>query len=310
MNSELLNPLNSLTLYKYTNFLSYLITLYNEKKFPKVSLITGPKGIGKFTTVNHFINYIFDKESYDKNNQMIDPNSQVFKQIINQTFPNVIFLSGDDNKVKVDDIRLLKSILNKSTINNKPRFIIFDDVEKFNINSLNALLKIIEEPSNNNFFILINNQERKLLETIKSRCLETSIFLKNEDRIDVIKQIIRSNELVETLDYLTSNITPGNFVRFNKICNDHDVLNNNNYEAQIDLLIKLYKKHKNNIFLQLAIYLTNNHFYFMSKKNSKKINELNEKKVKIIKNINDLTIYNLSLYSVTNTINKLLNNEQ
>ena len=35
---------------------------------------------------------------------------------------------------------------------NKPRFIIFDDVELFNNNSLNALLKIIEEPSKNNFF--------------------------------------------------------------------------------------------------------------------------------------------------------------
>ena len=37
---------------------------------------------------------------------------------------------------------------------NKDRFIVLDDIELFNQNSLNALLKIIEEPSNSNFFLL------------------------------------------------------------------------------------------------------------------------------------------------------------
>ena len=33
-----------------------------------------------------------------------------------------------------------------------PRFIIFDDAEQLNLTSVNALLKIIEEPTKNNFF--------------------------------------------------------------------------------------------------------------------------------------------------------------
>ena len=40
------------------------------------------------------------------------------------------------------------------------RFIIFDDVELFNHNSLNALLKLIEEPTKKNYFLLINNKSR------------------------------------------------------------------------------------------------------------------------------------------------------
>ena len=35
------------------------------------------------------------------------------------------------------------------------RFIVLDDIELFNVNSLNALLKIIEEPSKKNYFILL-----------------------------------------------------------------------------------------------------------------------------------------------------------
>ena len=55
-------------------------------------------------------------------------------------------------KVKVEDIRNLKNKIYQSTILDKDRFIIFDDIELFNINSLNALLKTIEEPNKNNFF--------------------------------------------------------------------------------------------------------------------------------------------------------------
>ena len=42
------------------------------------------------------------------------------------------------------------------------------------------LLKLIEEPSENNYFILINNGRKKLIETIKSRAIETKIFLKTK----------------------------------------------------------------------------------------------------------------------------------
>ena len=61
--------------------------------------------------------------------------------------------------IKVDDIRNLKSKILQSSIIDKDRFIILDDVELFNINSLNALLKIIEEPNKKNYFILINNKQ-------------------------------------------------------------------------------------------------------------------------------------------------------
>ena len=60
--------------------------------------------------------------------------------------------------VKVEDIRHLKLKFYNLLFQIKIRFIIFDDVELFNTNSLNALLKIIEEPSKNNFFFLINNK--------------------------------------------------------------------------------------------------------------------------------------------------------
>ena len=66
-------------------------------------------------------------------------------------------------------------------IENK-RFVILDDVEMFNLNSMNALLKIIEDPGPDNYFILINNKSKPLLETIKSRCIEFHINLNSEKK--------------------------------------------------------------------------------------------------------------------------------
>jgi len=41
---------------------------------------------------------------------------------------------------------------NMSTFNNQARFILIDNIEYLNKNSVNALLKIIEEPNDNVFY--------------------------------------------------------------------------------------------------------------------------------------------------------------
>ena len=135
-------------------------------------MLSGNKGLGKSTLVNHFLYSIFDPKNYDLNNNIILSTSVLHRKIIQNIFSNIIYLKGSDYKsVKIDDIRNLKDLIFKSSLLDKDRFIILDDVELFNINSLNALLKIIEEPNKINFFILINNKSKPLLETINSRAL-------------------------------------------------------------------------------------------------------------------------------------------
>ena len=125
--------------------------------------------------------------------------TQFYKQYLNNIFPNILYLSGDNFKnLKIDDIRDLKSTILKSTISKNERFIILDDIELFNINSLNALLKIVEEPLSKNYFILINNKTKPLIKTIYSRSLEIKILLKNETRIKIIKALIKNEKLIST----------------------------------------------------------------------------------------------------------------
>ena len=154
------DPFYSLTLFGHSRYLNELNTLYINKKLPKVTMLSGNKGSGKFTLIFHFLNYIFDKDNYNSKFLQINPSSNFYKNILNNTFQNFVYIGGKQ-KVGINDIRDLKEKVSMSTINSFPRFIILDDVELLNINSSNALLKITEEPSENNFFILINNLKKK-----------------------------------------------------------------------------------------------------------------------------------------------------
>jgi DNA polymerase-3 subunit delta' len=163
---------NSFNLFEMEDYFWLISNLYLKNNLPKVLMFSGKKGEGKATLINHFLYSIFDTKNYNKEKFLISENSLLLKQFHDNIYPNIIYVRGADFvSVKIEDIRILKKKILKSTISNGDRFIIFDDVELVNHNSLNALLKLIEEPSKNNYFFLINNKSRPLLETIKSRSL-------------------------------------------------------------------------------------------------------------------------------------------
>ena len=56
-----LNNLYSTKLVGLDTYFNEMIKLYENGKFPKVLLLNGKKGIGKFTLTMHFINYIYSK---------------------------------------------------------------------------------------------------------------------------------------------------------------------------------------------------------------------------------------------------------
>jgi DNA polymerase III delta prime subunit len=71
--------------------------------------------------------------------------------------------------------------------------VLINNVEKMNINASNALLKILEEPSTNLFFILIHNSHKKLISTINSRCIKFNFFITESEKEKIINNVIDRN---------------------------------------------------------------------------------------------------------------------
>ena len=148
---------------------------------------------------------------------------------MNKSNINFYLLDINDEKKSIDinQIRELISNLNKSSLNNKPRFVLIDNIEFLNINSLNALLKILEEPSFNIFFILINNN-KKILSTLLSRCINFKISLSNNENSEIIdKLLVEKHKNKINNDIINYYFTPGNIYNLVKFAeeNNYDLKN-------------------------------------------------------------------------------------
>ena len=301
---------NTLNLFGLEADLNFLSSLYSKKKLPKVMMFTGDKGSGKQTLVNHFLYSIFDSNNYNKKSFALSETSSFLKQFKNNIFSNIIYINGYDFKsVKVDDIRELKKKMFQSTILDHDRFIILNDIEIFNKNSLNALLKIIEEPTKNNYFFLINNKSKPILETIKSRSLEIKIILNESQRIKIIKNLLITFNQEQILDPKTSQLSPGNFVKFNYLCHEYKIDILNKLKENLPILLNLYKKNKDILFINFAFFVVDYYFNYLSKKKALRNDKIYEIKNFIFDNLNKFILYNINQSSLLNAMNEKLNYE-
>ena len=290
-----LEPSSQLNLFSYKEEFLKLINLYKNNNLPNKILFSGEKGIGKCTLAYHLINYILSSNEdfiYDLDNLKIVPDNKSFKLVQNKSNPNFILVDIQEEKKNIDisQIRNLILTLNKSSFNTKPRFVLIDNIELLNINAVNALLKILEEPNDNINFILINNNKR-ILSTLKSRCLNFKIQLTSKQSIEIANKILENNYNEFLNEDLVNNYsTPGEILNLIDFANKNDIdLIETNLKDFIKKIImeKLYKKNnsiKNLIYSLMELYFRKN----VSVTNIKLINSYNYflKKVENTKTFN------------------------
>jgi len=297
------NPLESDILIGPADHFLFLKDLISKDKLPKVILLTGKKGIGKLTLISHLMHFYFDKHNYDEKKNQFKKRSSFNLQFSESLFPNIFHLEGENFKnVKIDDIRKLKKDLQKTSLIRGKRFIILDDIEIFNINSLNGLLKIIEEPSSNDHFILINNKSQRLLETIKSRCLEIKIILDNITRKKNISTLLNIFNQDDVFNFNTTSASPGNYLKFNYLFNEMRLNTEESLINNFKKILSFYKKDKNILYKDFLLFLVD--FYIQKNTFRKDQNPqlLIDKRSLIMKNINNFFVHNLSSNTFLNSI--------
>ena len=289
------NPKKTTRLFGLENEFNFLKKMISSDKFPKTLMLTGKRGVGKSTMISHLMHYYFDKKTYNENENTFTSESFFLNQFIENLFPNILYLNGSDYRnVRIDDIRKIINDLNKSPIKKDKRFIILDDIDSFNINSLNALLKIIEDPGKNNFFILINNKSNKLLNTIKSRSIEIKIMINNQDRLSISSSLLKYFNQDRIFDENLVSSTPGNFLKFNYIFDNNNLDINEKFLTNFTNILRIYKKEKNIFYKEMLLFFVEYNFQKLKSQGMLNNKKLIEKRLMILKNINDFFLYNLN----------------
>jgi len=77
----------------------------------------------------------------------------------------------------IEKIREIQQFLSQKPYSHQNKVVIIKNIDKLQNEAQNALLKIIEEPGPNNYFILTTNQPGKINTTIISRCHQIRLQL-------------------------------------------------------------------------------------------------------------------------------------
>jgi DNA polymerase III subunit delta' len=307
---------NNLKLYGFKDYFSSFAKLYEHNKLPHTIMLSGQRGIGKSTFVYHFVNFIFSKNEhfkYSYDEFLINENNPSYQFLNNKSHTNFFLLDTNDSdeSIKIEQVRSLSRFLNKSTYLDDLKIVLIDNAELLNKNSSNALLKELEEPRDNTYFFIINNNSKKILKTIKSRCVEFKFIFSFDEKKEILNKLLKDNNFENSLAFssdLLNNESHGSILRLISMLVDSDIKTLDNYLSVVlffmeELLIK-----KNNEFLPYLSLFIELHYNKLTFEKISKINIYNYNKIKILKLINNFKIYNLDKKNLHTSIGNIIYN--
>jgi DNA polymerase-3 subunit delta' len=146
-----------------------LRTKLRQGRFPHGLIFSGPEGVGKHACALMIAKALNCLHSSDGNFCDI---CSACRKIDAGTHPDVLTISVEEDatQIKIAQIRQLLSTLDLQPLEGRNKVFIIDPADSMNQDAANALLKGLEEPPENSFFILITVNVHELLLTVRSRC--------------------------------------------------------------------------------------------------------------------------------------------
>lgn len=111
----------------------------------------------------------------------------------NLNHPDYFEIRAIKNQITIDQIREMKEEAIKPPFEADSRFFVIHEAHKLNVPASNAFLKILEEPPEWSYFILLTCQPNLLIPTIKSRCIIFQLPL-SKDTIKIPENIRKAFE--------------------------------------------------------------------------------------------------------------------
>lgn len=114
----------------------------------------------------------------------------------NQNNPDILLINQDSGW-GIDQIRKISNFLSQKPFSHQSKIIIVSEAQNLNPEAQNALLKVLEEPGQDNYIILATNKIKSILPTIISRC--QTIKIAGMRHASTSSQIIITGDLIKDL---------------------------------------------------------------------------------------------------------------
>ncbi len=159
-----------------------------------------------------------------------------------------------DQDYSIEAIRKINLFLQKLSYNHKNKVILIKNIENLDILHQNTLLKNIEEPGQNNYFILTTQNQSKIIPTIISRChliiqKNTSPIIQNSLSVPTdIKSALEISSAIEKNNIKNTLLNELNYLQQDLIKNP-----STNLSQKINTLLKSIEFIDSNLDPRLAL---------------------------------------------------------
>jgi len=203
------------------------------------------------------------------NEYLISIVGQEYKdKVINKKYYDLIYIDCSSESLKKENVDMIIEKFSKSGLEKiQKKFYVIKNIENSTPNSINALLKNLEEPEKDLYAILTTSNINSVLETIKSRCQIFNIHSTNKEINELLKQLnIEDKDLVTSIysDISTLKRDIDNEFLNESISFVETLLNNKNNTAKIYELSQIFKKksyYDISLIIKILIYKTNSNLF-------------------------------------------------
>lgn len=147
----------------------HIIGRYLQGGLHHASLFVGPQGIGKRSLAKAVAERLLCRDEAS-----LYPCGQCKTCLLlaSGSHPDYYQIEPEEKSrfIKVDQIRQLIEKLSASAQQGTNKVVFLQPADMMNLNAANALLKSLEEPTRNTYFLLVSDAMDRLLATVKSRC--------------------------------------------------------------------------------------------------------------------------------------------
>ena len=131
---------------------------------------------------------MFSKMIMTKNIQNDAEKGKIERLIDISQHPDIEIINKNNENIKIDEVREIIYSSIESSFNSPKKIFILCGIENLRKESSNALLKILEEPPKNVYFILLS-RTLNIIPTIKSRTIKFHLSGMNNEELGVSKEI-------------------------------------------------------------------------------------------------------------------------
>ena len=280
--------------YSLKFILEFIKSIYclNKDYFP-CNNCSGCSSIDNFNNINVKIIMPLINENSELNREINNLFCNYVKEnvIVNEYSWSNKLKSTSKLIINKNSILKLQNFMLLQPLTNKPKICIIWLPELLNNSSANSMLKILEEPTNNTFFIFISNNDKKVLETIKSRTIK--IFFEDKS----INSDVNYDDKIKYMNL---------FIDFLRLCYV------NNYEKNIEFIDKIAKNNGkiefSNIIYNGLLILRNIIYSNNNLENDIISNDNLNKTVDKIKNILDFISIKMIIHKLEKSLILIQNN--